>query len=253
MFLGNIYEFNNLYANPIKQGQHIDSDIHDIKLMKERSYILNSVLSAFIHRRNVSLLKTFLPKKFEYCIYVGLTENQTNLYKHYLSTHPLRNETFLMPDWTALRKIWTHVRILKTSFEKALIVDRKDIEKKRLKKQYAKDLGQSVGFDDDEDERLEDSDENGDDSDENLALNNNPFSGNWWRGMIPDAEFESLFASNKLVILFEIIKKCQDRGEKLVVFSSFVMVLETLEYEFSLKIYILKFYIFFLFNQVLFG
>lgn len=233
MFLGTNFEFNNLFANPIKQGQHTDSDIGDIKMMKERSYILYSTLDPFIHRKNVSVLKTFLPKKHEYCIYVSLTNLQINLYKHYLMSHPWHDGKYLLPDWTALRKIWTHVNVLKTSFEKEQQVQQKKREKKRLTKKYVKDLrGTPAGVDDTFDS-ISESDENEDqedDSDENPVFDNNPFSGNWWQGMIGGSEFESLLTSNKLEILFEIIQKCHMRGEKLVIFSSFTMVLSTLEY-----------------------
>lgn len=47
-FLGTQKEFNNLYANPIKEGQHKDSSKTAIKLMKQRSYVLNKKLSKFV-------------------------------------------------------------------------------------------------------------------------------------------------------------------------------------------------------------
>lgn len=75
-FLGNEREFNNLYANPIKEGQHNDSLPAAIKFMKQRSYILNNTLSSFVQRKEQSVLKHDLPKKFEYVISVPLTAAQ---------------------------------------------------------------------------------------------------------------------------------------------------------------------------------
>lgn len=47
-FLGTEKEFANLYANPIKVGQHKDSSQHDIVVMKQRSYVLHNQLSKFV-------------------------------------------------------------------------------------------------------------------------------------------------------------------------------------------------------------
>lgn len=47
-FLGTEKEFANLYANPIRNGQHKDSSRVDIKLMKQRSYVLHKKLSKFV-------------------------------------------------------------------------------------------------------------------------------------------------------------------------------------------------------------
>lgn len=83
--LGTVKEFNNLYANPIKDGQHIDSNNGMIKKMKQRSFILNRKLSKFVQRKEASVLKEFLPDKYEYCIFVPLTEVQEKLYERFLS------------------------------------------------------------------------------------------------------------------------------------------------------------------------
>lgn len=47
-FLGTEKEFANLYANPIKAGQHKDSNALDITVMKQRSFVLHKKLSKFV-------------------------------------------------------------------------------------------------------------------------------------------------------------------------------------------------------------
>lgn len=83
--LGTVKEFNNLYANPIKDGQHMDSTPQMIKRMKQRSFILNRKLSKFVQRREAMVLREFLPDKHEYCIFVPLTPIQEELYETFLS------------------------------------------------------------------------------------------------------------------------------------------------------------------------
>lgn len=46
--MGTEKEFANLYANPIKNGQHKDSGKTDIKIMKQRSFVLHKKLSKFV-------------------------------------------------------------------------------------------------------------------------------------------------------------------------------------------------------------
>lgn len=82
--LGTVKEFNNLYANPIKDGQCKDSTAQDIKRMKQRSFILNRKLSKFVQRKEATVLKEFLPEKYEYCIFVPLTNVQEQLYEKFL-------------------------------------------------------------------------------------------------------------------------------------------------------------------------
>ncbi|XP_044315302.1 uncharacterized protein LOC123037680 [Drosophila rhopaloa] len=48
LYLGTEREFANLYANPIKNGQHKDSSKKDITVMKQRSYVLHKKLSKFV-------------------------------------------------------------------------------------------------------------------------------------------------------------------------------------------------------------
>lgn len=80
-FLGTEKEFANLYENPIRNGQHKDSNKRDIKIMKQRSFVLHKKLSKFVQRREAALLKTFLPMKFEYVLFIPMTDVQVGVRK----------------------------------------------------------------------------------------------------------------------------------------------------------------------------
>lgn len=108
-YLGTEKEFANLYANPIKNGQHKDSDENEIKIMKQRSYVLHKKLSKFVQRREAALLKTFLPEKFEFVLFVPMSPIQESLYEYFLQNKALRLENSgksLIPDYTCLRKVF---------------------------------------------------------------------------------------------------------------------------------------------------
>ncbi|CRK94153.1 CLUMA_CG007672, isoform A [Clunio marinus] len=211
--LGTVREFNNLYANPIKDGQHRDSTTQMIKKMKHRSYILHRKLSKFVQRKEASVLKEFLPEKYEYCIFVPLTKVQEQLYENYLEKNPLNGGHQLLNDYTALRKIWTHPKVLQNARERAIKGELKINEAgKRQKNQNPFDEG-----DDDEDDLLDKLD------------GNTGVTSDWWKQFVGDDELESLFTSSKLILLFEILRLCEMRGEKVLIFSAFVAVLNVVE------------------------
>lgn len=112
--LGLKEEFRYQFANPIKASRHKDSKKDQIRIMKYQSLILYTLVQGFIHRRDVSLLRSFLPPKFEYTIYVPLTPIQEKLYNHYVTCCRVEGELNglkMIFDCQALRKIYTHVRV----------------------------------------------------------------------------------------------------------------------------------------------
>ena len=50
--LGTIKEFRNRFANPIRNGQHRDSEPSDVILMKQRAHVLHKVLSGCVDVRD---------------------------------------------------------------------------------------------------------------------------------------------------------------------------------------------------------
>lgn len=75
-FLGSMRDFAEDYANPIKNGQHKDSSRLEVRVMMEKSYVLHKKLSRFVQRRDVTVLKEMLEEKFEYDIFIPMTEIQ---------------------------------------------------------------------------------------------------------------------------------------------------------------------------------
>lgn len=214
-YLGNEREFNENYSKPIKDGQHKDSNITDIRFMKMKSFILHKHLANFVQRKEFSVLQGFLPEKYEYVLYVPLTPVQEDLYEQYLKRNPFRKDVGgrnLLEDYTFLRKIWTHPIVLERAWENA------------MKKKYeVKDKCRAA-------RRVRGFDSSSEDEDDNDADNTRSITNVWWKQMISKDDLESLFPSNKMMLLFEILLMCQEKGEKCLIFSGFVMVLNMVEH-----------------------
>lgn len=112
--LGTQQEYVNRFVSPIENGQHLDSSEADVLLMKRRACVLHELLGGFIDRKDYSLLKDYLPPKFEYIINIRLSDLQTNLYKIYLNNQqdpnsPKRDfkSMKLFADYQYLQKVWT--------------------------------------------------------------------------------------------------------------------------------------------------
>ncbi|KAG4067204.1 hypothetical protein HA402_000195 [Bradysia odoriphaga] len=188
-FLGSRQHFAEYFADPIKSGQHADSCVTDIKHMKQRSYALHKKLSKIVQRREISLLKDFLPEKFEFVLFIPLTHIQYDLYKYFLANRGgVIEAKRLFGDYTCLRK------------------------KRR-----------TTNVDDGS---------NDDDADEEYGPSGalQMVDNDWWRKAIDKKQLENASSSHKMIILFEILNECKRVGDKCVIFSSFVEVLNVVEY-----------------------
>lgn len=215
-FLGTEKEFANLYANPIKNGQHKDSSKTDIKFMKQRSFVLNKKLSQFVQRREAAILKTFLPEKYEYVLFIPMTPVQERLYEFFLANNPLKDRysgKSLIPDYTCLRKIWTHPKVLENAWENA--VKKNEKEKIKQRKLILEELNEEDDVPDDE---LDD------------RVGKMSVIDDWWRPLISPEDLESILPSNKLRVLFEVLRLCKENNEKVLVFSAFCAVLNVVEF-----------------------
>ena len=53
-FLGSRTEFGNMFERPIMNGQCLDSNVEDVRLMRFRAHVLHSLLEGFVQRYVVS-------------------------------------------------------------------------------------------------------------------------------------------------------------------------------------------------------
>lgn len=52
----------------------------------------------------------------------------------------------------------------------------------------------------------------------------------WWRPYVTKDDLETILPSNKLKVVFQILKVCEQNGEKCLIFSAFVAVLDVVEF-----------------------
>lgn len=115
--LGTYKEYLNRFVNPIINGQYTDSTQHDILLMRKRSHVLHKLLDGVVQRRDYAVLEPYLPPKYEYVLFIRLTETQVKIYRHYMDRFARQGDgsnrtSFLFADFQELQRICTHPRVL---------------------------------------------------------------------------------------------------------------------------------------------
>lgn len=246
--LGTKKEFLNRFANPITNGQFDDSTEYDVKLMKKRAYVLHKMLKGCVQRFDYTVLTPFLPPKQEYVIFVSLTEVQINLYRHYLENFARQKRAgggFLFTDFQALQRIWTHPLVLQLNAEK--------IEKINGKRFTSDSEGSLRSFIDDGTETTTSTSSSSDDDDDDVqaiesdvpkkSTRQNRIEPEitpkleeaevkeeaWWSQFVQPEHFEDMRVSSKLLLLFGILKECEQIGDKILVFSQSLYSLTLIE------------------------
>lgn len=108
-----------------------------------------------------------------------------------------------------LQQIWTHLKVLDNAHQKYVA---------KKKRTNSKNDDNASNDDDDDEEEFASSGE--------LQLVDN----DWWRKVINKNQLQNASSSHKMIILFEILKECQRVGDKCVIFSGFVEVLNVVEF-----------------------
>uniref|UniRef100_A0A914GQI3 Transcriptional regulator ATRX n=1 Tax=Globodera rostochiensis TaxID=31243 RepID=A0A914GQI3_GLORO len=242
--LGNIKEFKSRFEHIINRGRTVDATKQDVAHMKRRCHVLHDRLRDILDRRDYTVLKESLPPKQEYVLMIRLTQPQIELYQHFLEfaeSQQTLNGKYLLPNHVILYRIWTHPY---------LIIEH---EREEERKQLMIDDGFVVPDDEDWDENdddeqdVEDKDED-DDEVQEVHDSERPSSSakptrrsrrqngetveersetpielkEWAKNHVTEKDRERFELSNKLILLVEILKKCEAIGDKLLVFSQFL-------------------------------
>ncbi|GAB0094799.1 Transcriptional regulator ATRX homolog [Sergentomyia squamirostris] len=264
--LGKYNEYMNRFVNPITNGQYIDSTEHDIQVMKRRSHVLHKMLDGCVQRRDYGVLAPFLPPKHEYVVFIKLTELQIKLYKFYMENKSKcvdeggsKRTSILFADFQNLQRIWTHPRVLRYNSDRYEEIQ----QKKRLFEDEDSEGSLKDFIDDDEDTSTPASSGSEDGADDKssasgekpykrMTRNSRAVTGEvlpeiqpfepekidnpteWWVDMVPESDLDNLKVSSKLMLLFSILKECENIGDKLLVFSQSLFSLDVIEHFLSL-------------------
>ncbi|CAK5011247.1 unnamed protein product [Meloidogyne enterolobii] len=231
--LGSLDEFKSRFSNIIKCGRSKDASAYDVRRMRRRCHVLFDRLKCVLDWRDYSVLRNSLPPKQEYVINIRLTKVyfiykfkkkfikvQIDLYKKYLDFRNLTEEkrgtndvgVRLLYDHLILYRVWTHPYLLV-----------EHVKREQYKSQNSID----DFIDDDYDSEAESNDS--DDIVAIDALNDNPSTSsannknnefenpleNWAKDLVSEKDRNNFALSNKLLLLIEIIKKCEKIGDKL--------------------------------------
>lgn len=79
--LGSLKEFRNNFSKQITNGQYRNSAVNEVQQMNAHSKILHRMLDSCVQRFDESHLKSALPPKSDYVIYIPLTELLVKMYK----------------------------------------------------------------------------------------------------------------------------------------------------------------------------
>ena len=117
-FLGAKSKFNNMFRRPIENGQCVDSNPTDVKLMRDRVHVLRTLLKGLVQRRSHAVLRDTLPHKEEHVLFLRMTPLQKDLYRQQMSQF-LENKSISDPinAFAVGIKIWNHPDIFYNSFK----------------------------------------------------------------------------------------------------------------------------------------
>ncbi|CAL4061368.1 unnamed protein product, partial [Meganyctiphanes norvegica] len=138
--LGTLKEFRNRFVNPIEAGQCADALPRDVRRMKRRAHILHNMLEGCVQRFDYTVLKPFLPPKFEYVLSVQVAPTQEKLYRYYLDNlaqgGPKKGGSGLFVDFGNLSRIWTHPKLIEPKIKSAI--------KKNMKQNFNVNYSETV-------------------------------------------------------------------------------------------------------------
>ncbi|EJD74712.1 SNF2 family domain-containing protein [Loa loa] len=239
--LGTKTEFANRFVNIINRGRTKDATPAEVRHMKKRCHVLYEHLKNVVDRKDYRVLTEAIPPKQEYVVNVRLTPRQISLYRTFLDgigPEGILLSRRLLPDYHVLSRIWTHPY--------QLIAHQIELEKKRLWEDDRDEMADFINDDGSETSSEVDSDDDvipldnndqpetsnrpvvparksrrlaGEDAEEGKEIM--PEYEEWFTktGLVTEADRNDFSLSNKLMLLVEIIKKSEEIGDKLLVFS----------------------------------
>ncbi|CAN6293341.1 unnamed protein product [Urochloa humidicola] len=232
-FLGSSHEFRNRFQNPIENGQHTNSTSDDVKIMNQRSHILFEQLKGFVQRMSMNVVKNDLPPKKVFVITVNLSQLQKKLYRRFLDVHGFSNSGYsekshnsFFAKYQTLAQVWNHPGLLQMAKEQ-----RGNLRREDAVENFMMDESSS---DDNIESYLPNGEKQKDRADQQSKKYNfvNEES-NWWEELLDENTYMEAEYSGKMILLLDILLKCSELGDKVLVFSQSLTTLDLVEFYLS--------------------
>ncbi|KAL0583045.1 hypothetical protein ABG067_007011 [Albugo candida] len=255
-YLGSLDEFKTRFVQPIQNGQCVDSSAADVRLARQRAFLLTQDLKPLVLRRDQQYLFTQLPPKKEWVLIFKLSELQSRLYRRFLECGvPKRNSEDLgsgtkvdiLGGYHISLAISNHPDVLQEAFRVLENAPFTGITKSRRRKE----IDDALDLDIEEEEDVLLGYETGESREKNRwrmvssdsvspVNDGNGFDAyghsreskhrlSFAASVFDDYEHGELDFSGKMVVLFEMLEACQEIGDRVIVFSQSIATLNVIE------------------------
>jgi len=201
-YLGSYSSFKTSYEIPIEKGMSQDAETDEILSSSVKLKKLHIKLGKIIHRKGPEVLEKLLPAKHEFVITCRPTDLQRKVYQAFIK----ETSTVLFASLVS-SLVTLHPVLLKKSRD---LCTKNRANKKKKKEEETENQEETLVADPTEYDRLVTT---------MALLEEHEKTDN----------SKSLEYSPKMCLLFEIIKKCKELGEKLLVFSKHIPSLDYVE------------------------
>jgi len=231
--LGDVTRFKRDFVSPILNGQCEDSTAADVKQMRHRSHILNSLLKTCVDRADFKILQPYLKPKHEFVIGMRLSALQVKLYEAILKDNvPTMTKDGkgvgkfvglrVLGTYHKLAKVWTHPKVSVMQREKNY--DSMD--------EFIDDDSEEISWSDEEDRRKKKERKKAKTSKRSGSPDSESdpdVSGEWLKQHKQELEDMAADAMGKMLFLSKLLKEASAIGDKVLLFSQSLLVLDLIE------------------------
>lgn len=231
--LGDANQFKKTFVAAILNGQCVDSTEKDVRLMRYRSHILNDTLKTCVDRADFKVLQPYLRRKHEFIIGMRLSGLQVDMYRKILEENAVQFTKdgkgvgknvglSVLSTYHKLARVWTHPKV--SIMQKARVYDSMDEfiasdsdgtswsdEEERRKKKARKKAKLAKGKEDEASAEEED------------------LRSEWMDVYREVLEHLTADATGKMSFLSKLLREAGACGDKVLVFSQSLLVLDLIE------------------------
>ncbi|KAK4106561.1 hypothetical protein N658DRAFT_563373 [Parathielavia hyrcaniae] len=208
-YLADIAEFRQRFSNPIKEGLYADSNPSEKRRARKLLHVLKATVDPKVHRRDIDVLYSELPKKKEFILVLPLTKHQMRVYQGYIDFVNREQPAGNARAWglvAKLRLVLAHPFIFKTYAE----------QQKEKAKQGGYKSQRPIPTDAQRSEEPDDVEMPQDVIHDLLAT-------------VAIREIERYDLSNKIILLLKILEECRKARDKVLIFSQSMLTLDYIE------------------------